>query len=233
MKSPMSGHEPKLNIESWNKNYPLKESHNCFSYAMNAIDGTLMKKCKDTEDCAVGFHQPGYASGHGRFPEKHDKGCTDMVSRMLGDNPDVKPVEFEDRCPNKTSKIALIVDPRRDYHFLRQDTNGMWSHKPGAMEVTTLDASDRPILRPDRALFSYKSKKDPLKYTKFCGYYCVPRGKSLYLMADPRQDGGKYLMQKGGEIWPNSLDVSSVSRQSSRYRQTRRKSRGVSRRLRG
>ena len=201
-------------------------------YAMNAIDGKLIKKCNDTEDCAVGFHQPGYASGHGRFPEKHDKGCTDMVSRMLGDNPDVNPVEFEDRCPNKTSKIALIVDPKRDYHFLRQDSNGMWSHKPGAMEVTTLDASDRPILRPDRALFSYKNKKDPLKYTKFCGYYCVPRGKPLYLMADPRQDGGKLIMQKGGEIWPNSLDVSSVFRKSSRYRQTRRKSRGVSRRLR-
>jgi len=198
---------------------------------MNSIDDKLIKDCNDTEDCNVGFHQPGYASGYGHFSEKHEKGCNDMVSRLWGDNPDVRPIEFEERCPGKTSKIALIVDPKRDYHFLRQDSNGMWSHKPGAMEVTTLDASGRTILRPDRALFIYNNHKDPLRYTKFCGYYCVPRGKPLYLMADARQDGGNQIKQKGGEIWPNSLDVSSVFRRSTRYQQTRRKSRGVSRRL--
>ena len=198
---------------------------------MNSIDDKLIKDCNDTEDCNVGFHQPGYASGYGHFSDKHEKGCNDMVSRLWGDNPDVRPINFEDTCPGKTSKIALIVDPKRDYHFLRQDSNGMWSHKPGAMEVTTLDASGRSILRPDRALFIYNNHKDPLRYTKFCGYYCVPRGKPLYLMADARQDGGNQIKQKGGEIWPNSLDVSSVFRRSTRYQQTRRKSRGVSRRL--
>jgi hypothetical protein len=229
MKSPMSGVEPKVNLEAWNKNSNLKESHNCFSYAMNAIDDKLIKECGETEDCNTGFHQPGYASGYGHFSEKHEKGCNDMVSRLWGDNPDVQPIDFHERCPGKTSKIALIVDPKRDYHFLRQDSDGMWSHKPGAMEVTRVDASGRPILRPDRALFIYNNHKDPLRYTKFCGYYCVPRGKPLYLMADARQDGGKTNTQKGGEIWPNSLDVSSVSRRSTRYQQTRRKSRGVSR----
>lgn len=202
---------------------------------MNAIDGKLIEECNNTENCNVGFHQPGYASGYGHFPEKHDKGCNDMVSRLWGDNPDVKPIEFEQRCPNNTSKIALIVDPRRDYHFLRQDADGMWSHKPGAMDVTTLDASGRPILRPDRALFIYNNHKDPLRYTKFCGYHCVPRGKPLYLRADARQDGGSggNHTQAGGQIWPNSLDVSSVSQKSSRYQQTRRKSRGASRPLKG
>jgi hypothetical protein len=238
----MSGVEPKVNLESWNKNSNLKESHNCFSYAMNAIDEKLIKDCNDTNDCNVGFHQPGYASGYGQFSDKHEKGCNDMVSRLWGDNPDVQPIGFEQRCPGKTSKIALIVDPKRDYHFLRQDADGMWSHKPGAMEVTTLDASGRPILRPDRALFIYNNHKDPLQYTKFCGYYCVPRGIPLYLMADARQDGGKAKLtqaggksnaQAGGNIWPSSLDVSSVSRRSTRYQQTRRKSRGVSRRSRG
>ena len=235
MKSPMSGVEPKINLESWNKNSNLKGSHNCFSYAMNAIDDKLIKDCKETEDCNVGFHQPGYASGYGHFSEKHEKGCNDMVSRLWGDNPDVQPIDFEQRCPGKTSKIALIVDPKRDYHFLRQDADGMWSHKPGAMDVTTKDASGRPILRPDRALFIYKNNKDPLQYTKFCGYYCVPRGKPLYLMADARQDGGTAKLsdnhtQAGGQIWPNSLDVSSVSQKSTRYQLTRRKSRGASRR---
>lgn len=197
---------------------------------MNAIDDKLIKECGETEDCNTGFHQPGYASGYGNFPKKHDKGCNNMVSRLWGDNPDVQPINFEQRCPNNTSKIALIVDPKRDYHFLRQDSDGMWSHKPGAMEVTTKDASGRPILRPDKALFIYNNHKDPLRYTKFCGYHCVPRGKPLYLRADARQDGGSHA-QAGGNIWPNSLDVSSVSRKSMRYQQTRRKSRGSSRQL--
>jgi hypothetical protein len=233
----MSGVEPKINLDAWNKNSNLKGSHNCFSYALNAIDDKLMEECRKTNNCDTGFHQPGYASGYGYFPEKHDKGCNDMVSRLWGDNPDVIPIYFEQRCPNNTSKIALIVDPKRDYHFLRQDSDGMWSHKPGAMDVTTKDASGRPILRPDRALFIYNNHKDPLHYTKFCGYHCVPRGKPLYLTAEARQDGGSHAQaggksnaQAGGQIWPNSLDVSSVSQKSNRYQQTRRKSRGASRR---
>jgi len=178
---------------------------------MNTIDDTQMTKCAETENCNVGFPQPGYASGHGKFSDKHEKGCSDMVSRLWGDNPDVKPIEFNGRCPYKTSKIALIVDPTRDYHFLRQDSDGYWSHKPGAMNVTTRDASGRPILRPDRALFIYNNHKEPLRYTKFCGYYCVPRGKPLYVMTDAR--GGFY--------------GSASSLKPSRYQQTRRKSRGV------
>jgi hypothetical protein len=147
---------------------------------------------------------------------------------MWGDNPDVRAIKFHQRCPEGTSKIALIVDPKRDYHFLRQDKvdrneeeNGTWSHKPGSMDVTTKDASGRPILRPDRALFIYKDKKEPLEYTKFCGYYCVPRGKPLYLMSNTRLEGGA-KPGASGFSFPRPT----------RYLQTRRKSRGVSRRLR-
>jgi len=215
--SPVTGKEPIRNLEAWNKNSPLKESHNCFSYAMNAIDKKLMKDCASTDNCNVGFHQPGYASGYGQFTDDHGKGCSEMVSRLWGDNPDVIATSFTKRCPHATSKIALIVDPKRDYHFLRQDSDGYWSHKPGAMDVTTKDASGRPILRPDRALFIYKHRRDPLQYTKFCGYYCVPRGKPLYLMSDPRQEGGFKLPD----------DVSSYP-VSTRYQMTRKKSRGAS-----
>jgi hypothetical protein len=219
----MTGAEPIRDLDAWNKNGSLKETHNCFTYSMNVIDNNLIKKCKETVDCNVSFHQPGYASGYGHFPEKHKKGCIDMVSRMWGDNPDVKSIKFHQRCPEGTSKIALIVDPKRDYHFLRQDKvqneeeNGTWSHKPGSMNVTTKDASGRPIIRPDRALFIYKDKnntKDNLEYTKFCGYYCVPRGKPLYLMSDARIEGG-------------AKSDASFSPQSRRYQVTRRKLRGV------
>jgi hypothetical protein len=148
---------------------------------MNSIDPNLVKECKDTRDCNVGFHQPGYAAGFGKFSDQKEKGCGDMVSRLWGDNPQIRASSFNEKCPMGTSKIALIVDPERDYHFLREDPDGYWSHKPGALPVKRTDASDRPIIRPDRALFLYKESKDPLMYTDFCGYFCVPRGKPLHM----------------------------------------------------
>jgi hypothetical protein len=195
-------------MDVWNSKKPLKESHNCFAYAMNGIDPNLVKECKDDKDCNVGFHQPGYAAGFGKFSDQNEKGCGDMVSRLWGDNPKIRASSFVERCPYQTSKIALIVDPKRDYHFLRQDPDGYWSHKPGAMDVTRLDATDRPILRPDRATFIYTKHKEPLTYTKFCGYFCVPRMNPVHMMTKVRQEGGD-----------------SPSPSPSRYRRTRRRSR--------
>jgi hypothetical protein len=216
----MSGYEPPLDMELWNLKDELRESHNCFAYAMNAVDPNLVKKCKEDPDCNVTFPQPGYASGFKKFSEQRDKGCGDMVSRLWGDNPKVHAVSFEEKCPPGTSKIALIVDPNRDYHFLRQDPDGFWSHKPGAMAVTRLDATDRPIIRPDRACFMYKKHKDPLTYTKFCGYFCVPRTEPIHMMHEVRQEGG-----------------ASASRRSTRRQRHLRAARsqraGVTRRSRG
>jgi hypothetical protein len=208
--SPVSGSEPKLNMNIWNTKKPLKESHNCYSYAMNAVDPKKVQICNDTPDCNTGTHQPGYASGFTKFADQTLKGCGDMVSRVWGDNPDVKATTFSEQCNPGTSKIALIVDPKRDYHFLRQDPDGYWSHKPGGMNVTRLDATGREIIRPDRASFIYKNHKEPLMYTKFCGYFCVPRDKSMHLTSEARRGGASLISQK-----------------PRRYRQTRRKSRGV------
>jgi hypothetical protein len=141
----------------------------------------MIRDCETEPNCNVGFPQPGYDAGYKRFADQKEKGCGDMVSRLWGDNPKITTITFTARCADGTSKIALIVDPKRDYHFLRQDPDGYWSHKPGALPVKRTDASDRPILRPDRALFLYRGTKDPLLYTDFCGYFCVPRGKPLHM----------------------------------------------------
>jgi hypothetical protein len=217
---PTSGFEPVLDMKAWNTKDPLRESHNCFAYAMNAVDGKLIQKCKDDPECNVGFHQPGYASGFKRFSEQKEKGCGDMVSRVWGDNPKIVASSFYEKCPYKTSKIALIVDPKRDYHFLRQDPDGYWSHKPGAMDVTRKDASGRPILRPDRAFFLYTKHKQPLMYTRFCGYFCVPRGKPIHMMTDVRR-GGSAIASIASNVASHSASL-----QPSRYQATRRRSRG-------
>jgi len=207
----MSGSEPDHHMEEWNSDSVLTESHNCYAYAVKGVDPALLKKCMDTKDCNVGFPQPGYASGYEKFSENKHKGCADMFARLSGDNPGIRPTTFEEKCPFGFSKIALILDKKRDYHFAMQSSNGMWYHKPGAMEVTNLDASGRPILRPDRSLFMYTRHKFPLTYTRFCGYYCVPRNKEIHIKTEIREGGAV-------PSW----------RLPTPRRQTRRKSRDVS-----
>jgi len=64
--------------------------------------------------------------------------------------------------------VALAVDPRRDFHLMRQDSNGRWSHKPGAREVTNKDWDGRAIVRPEKANWG--------PYAQFVGYFLVPKG---------------------------------------------------------
>ena len=216
--SPTSGYEPKLDMKKWNDYTSLKESHNCFAYAIDTIDYKMVDKCKEDPECNVGFPQPGYNSGYKKFSEQKEKGCGDMVMRLWGDNPNVYSTEFDEQCKRGTSKIALIVDPKRDYHFLRQDPDGYWSHKPGALSVKRTDSSNRPIIRPDRAIFLYKEIKDPLLYTDFCGYYCVPRGKPLHMST---------VAQKGGVrgIGDQLSSLGSTRKHYQKYFQTRRQDR--------
>lgn len=205
-------------MKKWNINESLKDSHNCFAYAIDTIDAKMVRDCETEPDCNVGFPQPGYEAGYKRFADQKEKGCGDMVSRLWGDNPKIIATTFTVKCPNGTSKIALIVDPKRDYHFLRQDPDGYWSHKPGALPVKRIDASDRPIIRPDRALFLYKESKDPLLYTNFCGYFCVPRGKPLHMSKIARGGARKAIGDERSSL-VSSRDQKGVRR----YFQTRRK----------
>ena len=104
-----------------------------------------------------------------------------MVARILGDNPNVEMTSFEEKCPTGTSKIALVVDASDDYHFFRQDSNGYWSHKPGARRVTNVDAAGSKIWDPRLAHLDYTSNEGSLNYDLFCSYMCVPRTTPLYL----------------------------------------------------
>ena len=190
-KSPMSGYEPKYDPDFFNKlgAVDLRESHNCYAYAVGHVN---MSAKKDTP-----FIQPGYAAGYPFFGNKQttpnlpEHTCADIVSRLKGDMPSiVGPVGFADKCPPKTSKIALVVDPSADYHYYRQDSNGWWSHKPGGTSVTNLDAVGAKIWDPSLASRIYDNKTNPLKYTSMCGFFCTPRDRV------PRVKGGRKTLRR-------------------------------------
>jgi hypothetical protein len=173
-KSPMSGFEPEFNPDLYNKHKGVKEALNCFAYAFDYK--SLPKHCTKNV-CAVPFPQPGRASGYPKWSKVKGKRCPDLLARLFGDVPDLKITSFEKQCPKKYSKIALVVDEDEDYHFYRQDSNGYWSHKPGATAVTHLDATKRPIYDPELASRLYPDSG--LHYDEFCSYLCAPKGKKL------------------------------------------------------
>ena len=106
-----------------------------------------------------------------------------MMARIKGDNKSITDSKFESVCPYGSSHIAVIVDENEDFHFLRQDSNRFWSHKPGGLPVINKDAGGHLIWNPELADYNWKSY-DPnseLNYDIFCGYMCVPRNRPLYV----------------------------------------------------
>jgi len=71
--------------------------------------------------------------------------------------------------PSETITIAdsFSIPLPADYHYMRQDSDGTWSHKPGEEEVTNLDYSGDVITDPRAA--------DVGKY-QFIAFGLVPAG---------------------------------------------------------
>ena len=174
--SPLSGYEPEFNPAVYNRHKGIKEALNCFAYAFDYRE--MPKKQGCTKDsCPVPFPQPGRASGYPKWSKGPGKRCPDLLGRLFGDVPDLKMATFEGKCPKGYSKIAAVVDEDEDYHFYRLDKNKLWSHKPGATDVTHLDATGRPIYDPRLASRQYKDSG--LNYDQFCGYMCAPKTRRL------------------------------------------------------
>ena len=172
--SPLSDELPYAPSQ-YNKFPGIKEAFNCFAYAFGLFMLPNKKGC-NVNSCPISFHQPGYKSGHPTWSnsEKDGKRCPDVISRIIGDVNSVSMCHFTDKCPKGMRKIAVIVDAKQDYHFLRLDNNRYWSHKPGATDVTNVDAEGRLIWDPQLASFDYPESK--LNYENFCGYLCIPAG---------------------------------------------------------
>jgi hypothetical protein len=166
--SPLTGYEPPSEYDKYNKDPNIRESHNCFAFAFGMYDPKA-----NAEDS---FHQPGVFAGFPSFRKTRRKTCPDMLARLFGDMPSLKMSSFSEKCPAGTSKIALGVDARSDYHFWRQRAgDGYWDHKPGSTPVISKDAFDRPIYDPALASRNYTKKGSRLNYNRFCGYLCAPR----------------------------------------------------------
>lgn len=193
----LSGAELPYNPDLYNKNNDIKGKNNCYAYAFQQdIYGKTLPN---------NYPQPGRASGYPSWSKITGKRCPDLVSRFMGDVPGIKPSTFEGKCPAGMRKIAAVVDADEDYHFFTQhqrkdnsknkyDKYGMWAHKPGATDVTNLDATGRPIYDPHLASKEYNDTG--LDYDSFCGYYCIPTTKRINLKHGGRSKSRKSRTKK-------------------------------------
>lgn len=152
----MNGYELVYHKDIWDKN---KKSNNCYAYATNDL--------YDNRDTKL---QPGERAN---FPKitKDDYTCKGIEMRMKSDYPKIYSIDEDKLCKSGSYKIALAVDPKKDYHFYRQDFDGFWSHKPGNLIVRRIDASKNKITNPRCADREYKH----FNYNDFCGYYCFSK----------------------------------------------------------
>ena len=197
-----SGFEPKYAPNAWSHPY-VEGSHNCYAYFLDDKKASISAKCEEfclkknkkgcplkDDDCQDLIPQPGdyfllnnngNTKGTIGLEEKKDRKytCPNMMNKILADNPEIKPSHLLEKCPANHYKGAMVVDTGNTFHFYRQNPDATWSHKPGILPVTNLDASGKKIYIPHFANRNYGKDRNnsPIIYNDFCGYYCIPSNK--------------------------------------------------------
>ena len=175
------------NNRSYNLNKYIRESHNCYSFFLNLKSKKAFDTCKQelSNQDYCRRSQPGYASGYPRL-KTEDFTCPTIMKRTLDDNKNIFKTTKNGSCPADYYKGALVVAPRRDYHYYRQnDDTKYWDHKPGYKPVQHVDSNNNIITDPEAAARDYGGT---LNYTDFCGFLCVPRDpnkKKMRMIPNP------------------------------------------------
>ena len=140
--------EMEYSPDFWNT-FSMQRSNNCYSYAINrpyiSVDHPLV------------FNTPSGLS------------CS-RVNNIL-ENSNIKKIDPSGNCPAGYHKISLFIDPGKDFHFYRQEKNGLWTHKRGTRNIESVDSDGLQITNPEEASRSYKSSNS--NYSEHCGVYCA------------------------------------------------------------
>lgn len=141
---------PNYEPDLWNDNGTIQDNNNCYNYACNIQTNT--------------YAQPGEASGNMYTSFT----CDDISNGAISDG--LKRIESQKKCGLCCHKVALAMDSDNnpDYHWYRQDRDGLWSHKPGMGSVRNYDNAGSLIHDPSSA--------NRGRYNIFCGYFCVCKG---------------------------------------------------------
>lgn len=95
-----------------------------------------------------------------------------LLARLVEDG--LTPVLTPDPCPGGCV-IAAVFRPGYDFHTLRLEADGTWSHKMGSLPVSCVDRHGNPITDPEATLMGGGLvSPEGVPYTEFLGYFCAP-----------------------------------------------------------
>jgi len=159
---------------------------NCYCYALDIFKNS--------------WCQPGAATGVDVDP--NTMSCATLKKAIMADG--AKEVTAAQALNTKAPTghyVAMMLRPQSscnfarcqpDFHFMRKDSNGLWSHKPGEAPAQNKDANGALIKDP-------KTAKISGQYTEFCGYFHVePSKMKIGTIPVPN------LVSKGVEKWKSS-----------------------------
>jgi len=153
---PVSGSEPR-NINAY-KTPRAVGRNNCMAFAFGEKGVVNGQK-----------QQPGNKSGlkNVDFPLTS---CGPMIRRVLRDyKGSVYRGSVGTPCKPGYAKVMPFIAKGRDFHWYRQEPNGMWAHKRGLTPVTKKDACGKPIVNPRT---SCRDFGDGLDYATPCPVLC-------------------------------------------------------------
>ena len=174
---PLSGYELEYTPSLWDDT--VEDNCNCYAYAINnqVVPGTNSLWYKQ---------QPGEYSGFDIYIREYwknqqvleDAAMIDFgkYSADYGTSCTFTPIDRYAVCPAGTYKVALVMKDYRastpDYHWYRQDADGLWSHKPGTTSVLRTDSDGMKIADP------YDANRGD--YTIFINYYAVTPWSNMH-----------------------------------------------------
>lgn len=153
------GYELSYNPNYWNDSTRIKKA-NCYYYAMNALSNST----------SLSTQQPGYKAG-----VTFSLNGSSIISAVKKDIPylsnpvSIRASSQSEKPGVKEYKVALVIDPGKDYHWYRQNSDGTWSHKRGQTNVVKTDASGYIIYNPKTCNRNYGT----YNYSTFVGFYIV------------------------------------------------------------
>ena len=133
----------------------VNKSTNCYSYALNCPE--------------AGRRNPGHLSTM-RSEIEYKVSITSLREKLMSDG--LIEISGHNAFSGEFHTVALRVQPGTDYHFLRLDNNGYWSHKNGHY-VSYKDGSGEFIKDPRKAILRGG-------YSDFGGFFAIPKEGILF-----------------------------------------------------
>jgi hypothetical protein len=191
---PMSGSELHYDPKRWNEDFEDRINHNCYAYFLNDLIKDRPKR-----------PQPGHTDPNITTFRKQDYTREEMTRRAIYDNSEIYCVHPDTKCKKGYYKGVLVIDRYNNYHWLIQNSNGYWSHKPGQLDVTNIDASGHLIKDPRKANLLYDDDRSyTLLYSDIGPFFCVPNQEETGIKLKSEsceQCGGAFTNKKKKNIY--------------------------------